>query len=244
MQKIPFASTFAAFFSRAYDQIRMAAISRANIRLVGSHAGVSIGEDGASQMALEDLAMIRSVHGSTVLYPSCATTTVHLTAQMATRDGIVYMRTTREKTPILYGPEESFPIGGSKVLKQSGNDVAAVIAAGITLHEALKAYETLAAEGIAIRVIDLYSVKPIDAETVKKAAAECGGNLFVVEDHWPEGGLGDAVLEVFGGAGNLHPNVTRIAVKDMPTSGKPEELLEAAGINAPHIVAAIKAIQK
>jgi len=244
LKKIPFASTFAAFFSRAYDQIRMAAISRANLRLVGSHAGVSIGEDGASQMALEDLAMIRSVHGSTVLYPSCATTTVHLTAQMATRTGIVYMRTTREKTPILYGPEESFPIGGSKVLKQSGNDVAAVIAAGITLHEALKAYDILAGQGIAIRVIDLYSVKPIDAETVKKAAQECGGNLFVVEDHWPEGGLGDAVLEVFGGAGGPHPNVTRIAVRDMPTSGKPEELLDAAGISAPHIVDAVKAIRK
>ncbi len=165
--KIPFASTFAAFFSRAYDQIRMAAISKANIRLVGSHAGVSIGEDGASQMALEDLAMIRSVHGSTVLYPSCATTTVHLTAQMATRTGIVYMRTTREKTPVLYGPDESFPIGGSKVLKRSGDDQACIIAAGITLHEALKAYETLAAEGIVVRIIDLYSVKPIDAETVK-----------------------------------------------------------------------------
>ena len=163
--KIPFVSTFAAFFSRAYDQIRMAAISKANIRLVGSHAGVSIGEDGASQMALEDLAMIRSVHGSTVLYPSCATTTVHLTAQMATRTGIVYMRTTREKTPILYGPDESFPIGGCKVLKQSGDDAACIIAAGITLHEALKAYETLAAEGIVVRIIDLYSVKPIDSET-------------------------------------------------------------------------------
>ena len=244
MQKIAFCSTFAAFFSRAYDQIRMAAISRANLRLVGSHAGVSIGEDGASQMALEDLAMIRSVHGSTVLYPSCATTTAHLTAQMATRTGIVYMRTTREKTPILYGPEESFPIGGSKVLKQSEKDVAAVIAAGITLHESLKAYDILAAQGIAIRVIDLYTVKPIDVETVKKAAAECGGNLFVVEDHWPEGGLGDAVLEVFGGAGSAHPNVTRIAVKDMPTSGKPEELLDAAGISAPHIVDAVKASLK
>lgn len=241
MQKIPFASTFAAFFSRAYDQIRMAAISQANIRLVGSHAGVSIGEDGASQMALEDLAMLRAVHGSTVLYPSCATTTVHLTAQMATRKGIVYMRTTREKTPVLYGPQESFPIGGSKVLKQSNNDVACVIAAGITLHEALKAYDTLAGDGIAIRIIDLYTVKPIDAETIKKAADECHGNLIVVEDHWPEGGLGDAVLEVFGGQG-VHPNVTRLAVRDMPTSGKPEEMLQAAGINAPHIVEAVKAI--
>jgi len=243
LQKIPFASTFAAFFSRAYDQIRMAAISRANIRLVGSHAGVSIGEDGPSQMALEDLAMIRSVHGSTVLYPSCATTTVHLTAQMATREGIVYMRTTREKTPVLYGPEESFPIGGSKVLRRSDKDVAAVIAAGITLHEALKAYEALKAEGIACRVIDLYTVKPIDAETLKTAAQECGGNLIVVEDHWPEGGLGDAVLEVFGGPNGQHPNVTRLAVTEMPMSGKPEELIEAAGISAAHIVAAVKAVR-
>ncbi len=146
--KIPFASTFAAFFARAYDQVRMAAISRANINLVGSHAGVSIGEDGPSQMALEDLAIMRAVHDSIVVYPSCATTTVHLVAQMATRKGINYMRTTREKLPVLYGPEESFPIGGSKTLKSSDNDVAAVIAAGITLHEALKAYDTLQAEGI------------------------------------------------------------------------------------------------
>ena len=150
-------------------------------------------------------------------------------------------RTTREKTPVLYGPEESFPIGGSKVLRQSGQDVACLIAAGITLHESLKACEALAAESIRVRVIDLYSVKPIDAETVKRAAAECRGNLIVVEDHWPEGGLGDAVLEVFGGRGEQHPNVTRLAVKDMPTSGKPEELLDAAGISAKHIVAAVKA---
>src|SRR6185312_15108265 len=154
--------------------------------LTGSHAGVSIGEDGPSQMALEDLAMIRSVHGSTVVYPSCATTTAHLVAQMATRKGICYMRTTREKTPVLYGPDESFPIGGCKVLKQSGNDVAAVIGAGVTLHEALKAYDTLKGEGIAVRVIDLYSVKPIDADSLKTAARECGGNLIVVEDHWAE----------------------------------------------------------
>ncbi len=240
--KVPFASTFAAFFSRAYDQIRMAAISQADIRLVGSHAGVSIGEDGASQMALEDLAMIRAVHGSTVLYPSCATTTIHLTAQMVTRKGVVYMRTTREKTPVLYGPDESFPIGGSKVLRSSDSDVACLIAAGITLHESLKAADVLAAEGINVRIIDLYSVKPIDAATVRKAAEECGGNLIVVEDHWPEGGLGDAVLEVFGGAGTVHPNVTRLAVQNMPTCGKPEELLEEAGINAAHIAAAVRAL--
>lgn len=241
LQKTPFCSTFAAFFARAFDQIRMAAISQATINLCGSHAGVSIGEDGASQMALEDLSMIRAVHGSSVLYPSCATTTGHLVAQMATRKGINYMRTTREKTPVLYGPDESFPIGGSKVLKKSDQDVATLVAAGITLHESLKAYETLAAEGIHVRVIDLYSVKPIDAETLKTAAVEAGGKLFVVEDHWPEGGLGDAVLEVFGGPEGSHPNVIRVAVKDMPTSGKPADMLSAAGIDAPHIVAAVKA---
>ena len=242
--KIPFASTFAAFFARAYDQVRMAAISRANINLVGSHAGVSIGEDGPSQMALEDLAIMRAVHDSIVLYPSCATTTVHLIAQMATRKGINYMRTTREKLPVLYGPDESFPIGGSKTLKSSDKDVAAVIGAGITLHEALKAYDLLQAQGVNIRVIDLYSVKPIDKATIQKAAQECGGQLFVVEDHWPEGGLGDAVLEVFDGQSGQHPNITRIAVRDMPGSGKPEELIEAAGISAKHIVAAIQAVKK
>jgi transketolase len=240
LQKIPYASTFAAFFARAYDQIRMAAISQANINLTGSHAGVSIGEDGASQMALEDLAMMRAVHGSTVLYPSCATTTAHLVAQMATRKGIKYMRTTREKTPVLYGPEESFPIGGCKVLRKSDTDVACLIAAGITLHESLKAYDQLASENIHVRVIDLYSVKPIDGATIKQAAQECGGRLFVVEDHWPEGGLGDAVLEVFDGASTEHPSVTRVAVRSMPTSGKPEEMLAAAGIDAKHIVEAVK----
>lgn len=237
--KIPFASTFAAFFTRAYDQIRMAAISRANIRLAGSHAGVSIGEDGPSQMALEDLAMIRSVHGSTVLYPSCATTAAYLIGQMESRTGVVYMRTTREKTPVLYGPEETFPIGGSKVLRQSDNDVAAVVAAGITLVEALKAHDMLKTEGIAVRIIDLYSVKPVDGETLRKAAAECRNRLIVVEDHWPEGGLGDAVLEVFGGA-RAHPTVTRLAVRAMPGSGKPEELLDAAGIDARAIASAVK----
>jgi transketolase len=243
LQKIPFASTFAAFFTRAYDQIRMAAISRANINLAGSHAGVSIGEDGASQMALEDLAMIRSVHGSTVLYPSCATTTAHLVAQMATRKGVNYMRTTREKTPVLYGPDESFPIGGCKVLKESNTDVACLIAAGITLHESLKAYDQLANEGVNVRVIDLYSVKPIDSATIEKAAKECSERLFVIEDHWREGGLGDAVLEVFDSYTGIHPTITRLAVRDMPGSGKPEELLAAAGIDAAHIVAAVKSKQ-
>jgi transketolase len=239
--KVPFCSTFAAFFSRAYDQIRMGAISRANIRLVGSHAGVSIGEDGASQMALEDLAMIRSVHGSTVLYPSCATTTVQLVAQMADQKGIVYMRTTREKTPVLYGAEETFTIGGSKVLRSSDKDAVAIIGAGITLHEALKAYDTLANEGISVRVIDLYSVKPVDEATLRTAVEECGGNLLVVEDHWAEGGLTEAVLQVFA-TDRGHPAVHQLAVTEMPGSGKPEELLDAAKIDAAHIVAKVKSI--
>lgn len=242
MKKIPFASTFAAFFTRAYDQIRMAAISRANINLVGSHAGVSIGEDGPSQMALEDLAMMRAVCGSTVLYPSCAVTAAHLTAQMATRAGINYMRTTREKTPVLYGPNESFPIGGSKTLRASANDAACIIAAGITLHEALKAYDILKAEGITVRVIDLYSVKPIDAATIKKAAAECRNNLVVSEDHWPQGGLGDAVMDVFATPDVSFPRLRRLAVSEMPGSGKPQELLDAAGISAPFIAEAVRSL--
>jgi transketolase len=239
----PFASTFSAFFSRAYDQIRMAAISRANLRLVGSHAGVSIGEDGPSQMALEDLAMMRAVNGSTVLYPACATTTAELTRQMADREGITYLRATREKTPVLYGSEERFHIGGSKVLRQSPRDVAAVLAAGITLHEALRAHETLQGEGVSVRVVDLYSVKPIDAATVEACARECGGHLVVVEDHWPQGGLGDAVCEVFGGLPDP-PSITRLAVRSMPGSGTPSQLLDAAGISARHIVEAVRLIRR
>jgi transketolase len=237
----PFAATFAAFFTRAYDQIRMAAVSRAHLCLVGSHAGVSIGEDGPSQMALEDLAMMRAVHGSTVLYPSCATTAAELTREMASRDGISYLRATREKTPVLYGPEERFPIGGSKVLRRSGRDVAAVLAAGITLHEALRAHQVLEGEGTAVRVVDLYSVKPIDAATVEACARECGGQLIVVEDHWPEGGLADAVAAVFDGRPDP-PTITRLAVRDLPGSGTPAELLGAAGIDADHIAEAARRI--
>ncbi len=240
--KIPFASTFAAFFSRAYDFIRMAAISRANIRLVGSHAGVSIGEDGPSQMALEDLAMMRAVFGSTVLYPSDPNQTAQLTAEMANHDGIVYMRTTREKLPTLYSATEQFAVGGSKVLRQSENDKVTVVAAGITLHEALSAYEQLQQEGITIRVIDAYSVKPIDAETLITAAQEAGGKMITVEDHWPEGGLGDAVLEVFTEYDGTLPRVVKLAVESMPGSGTPAELIEEAGISAHHIVQAVKAL--
>ncbi len=240
--KIPFASTFAAFFSRAYDFIRMAAISRANIRLCGSHAGVSIGEDGPSQMALEDLSMMRAIFGSTVLYPSDPNQTAQLVAEMAKHDGIVYMRTTREKTPTIYGPDETFSVGGSKVVRQSDNDKVTVVAAGITLHEALKAYEQLKGEGIAIRVIDAYSVKPIDEETLFAAAQEAGNKIITVEDHWPEGGLGDAVLEAFSERDGSLPEVVKLAVQSMPGSGTAAQLLEEAGISAHHIVQAVKAL--
>lgn len=240
--KIAFASTFAAFFSRAYDFIRMAAISRANIRLCGSHAGVSIGEDGPSQMALEDLAMMRAVYGSTVLYPADANVAAQLVAQMAEHDGIVYLRTTREKTPIIYSPDETFSIGGSRVVYQSEKDEATVVAAGITLHESLKAYEQLKGEGILIRVIDAYSVKPIDAETLFAAAEEAGNKLITVEDHWPEGGLGEAVLEAFSERDGALPEIVKLAVQSMPGSGTPAELLEEAGISAHHIVQAVRAL--
>lgn len=240
--KIAFASTFAAFFSRAYDFIRMAAISRANIRLCGSHAGVSIGEDGPSQMALEDLAMMRAVYGSTVLYPADANVTAQLVAQMAEHNGIVYLRTTREKTPIIYSPDETFSIGGSKVVRQSEKDEATVVAAGITLHEALKAYEQLKSEGIVVRIIDAYSVKPIDTETLFAAVEETGSKLITVEDHWPEGGLGEAVLEAFSERDGALPEIVKLAVQSMPGSGTPAELLEEAGISAHHIVQAVRAL--
>ncbi|MEP7081839.1 MAG: transketolase [Chloroflexota bacterium] len=236
----PFAATFAAFLSRAYDFVRMGAVSRANIALVGSHAGVSIGEDGPSQMALEDLASLRAVHGSTVLYPSDANQTAALVPQMADRDGIVFMRTTREKTPILYEPGEEFFIGGARVVRQSEVDVVTLIGAGITLHESIKAADALRADGIAARVVDLYSVKPIDAETVLTAARETGA-IVTVEDHWPEGGIGDAVLDVLA-AERPHPLVTKLAVRGMPTSGTPAELMAAAGIDAEHIADAARAL--
>ena len=236
---VPFASTFSAFLSRAYDFIRMAAISQANIRLCGSHAGVSIGEDGPSQMALEDLAMMRAVHGSTVLYPSDANQTARLVAEMADREGIVFMRTTRGATPVIYSAGEEFPVGGSRVLR-GGEDVA-IVAAGITLHESLKAADRLIAEGIDARVIDLYSVKPVDVETLRAAAEATGGRILTVEDHWPEGGIGDAVLEALSD-GETPARVVRLAVRDMPGSGKPAELLAAAGIDAEHIAAAARSL--
>jgi transketolase len=239
--KIPFASTFAAFFTRAYDFIRMAAISRANIRLCGSHAGVSIGEDGPSQMGLEDLAMMRAVFGSTVLYPCDANQTAQLVAQMADHDGIVYMRTTREKTAVIYTPDEEFMVGGSKVLRQSSKDEVTIVAAGITVHEALKAYDELKDEGIMARIIDAYSVKPIDEETLMVASQEARNKIIVVEDHWPEGGLGEAVLEAFTQRDGLIPEIVKLAVQSMPGSGTPAQLMEEAGISAHDIVQAVKA---
>jgi transketolase len=240
---VPFASTFAAFFTRAYDFIRMAAISRAQIRLVGSHAGVSIGEDGPSQMGLEDLAMMRAVHGSTVLYPSDGNQTAKLVAQMADRDGITYMRTTREKTGIIYDKGESFPIGGCKVVRGGSNkDRATIVAAGITLHEALKAVDVLAHEDIPVRVIDLYTVKPIDAETIADAARATGGRIVVVEDHWVEGGIGDAVLAALAEKGFRDLHFRHLAVRKMPGSGKPAEMLDDAGLSTVHIVRAVKAL--
>ena len=235
----PFASSFACFLSRAYDFIRMAAISRATMSLCGSHAGVSIGEDGPSQMALEDLAEFRAVHSSTVLYPSDPNQTAKLVGQMTQLPGISYIRTTRAATPVIYGSDEEFPIGGSKVVRSSEDDDVAIVAAGITLHEALKAADALAGEGVSARVIDLYSVKPIDVETLREAAEATNGRIVTVEDHWPEGGLGEAVLSAFAEA-DERPQVVKLAVESMPGSGKPSELMAAAGIDAEHIAEAVK----
>jgi transketolase len=240
---VPFASTFAAFFTRAHDFIRMAAVSRAEIRLSGSHAGVSIGEDGPSQMGLEDLAMMRAVHDSTVLYPCDGNQTAKLVAQMADRKGISYMRTTREKTPVIYEAGESFPIGGSKVVRGGSNkDRVAIVSAGITLHEALKAVEVLAHEEIPVRVIDVYTVKPIDADALADAAKATGGRIVVVEDHWAEGGIGDAVLAALAARGVRELRYRHLAVREMPGSGRPAELLDEAGLSTVHIVRAVKAL--
>ena len=234
----PYAVTFAAFLTRAHDFLRMAAVSRSDLNVVGSHAGVSIGQDGPSQMALEDLAMLRSLHGSTVLYPCDANQTVQLVTAMADRPGISYLRTTRGETPVIYGPGEAFPIGGSKVLRSGPDDQVTLIAAGITVHEALAAADKLATEGIKARVIDLYSVKPVDTQTLR-AAAEVTGRFVTVEDHHPEGGLADAVLESFGN-GHAMPRLTRLAVHSMPGSATPEEQLDAAGIASPSIASAAR----
>jgi transketolase len=233
-----FASTFAAFFSRAYDFIRMAAISRADLRLTGSHAGVSIGEDGPSQMALEDIASLRAVHSSTVLQPCDANQTAKLVAAMADTKGIVFLRTLRPNTPVIYDADEEFEIGGSRVLRSSVTDDVTVVASGVTVHEAMKAAETLADEDIGVRVIDLYSIKPIDAESLQ-AAAEATGRIITVEDHYPEGGVGDAVLAALAET-TAEARVVKLAVGDMPHSGKPAELLAAFGIDADGIASAAR----
>jgi transketolase len=235
----PYASTFAAFLTRAYDFVRMAAVSRARISLSGSHAGVSIGEDGPSQMGLEDIAALRAVHGSVVLHPCDANQTAKLVAAMTDHDGIAYIRTLRPATEVIYGPDEAFEIGGSRVLRSSDDDEVAIMAAGVTVREALGAADRLAEDGITARVIDLYSLKPVDVGTLAAAAETTGGRIVTVEDHWPEGGLGDAVLAALADS-EEPPRVVKLAVREMPSSGKPEELLAAAGIDAEHIAAAAR----
>jgi transketolase len=240
----PFASTFAAFLTRAYDFIRMGAVSMANLRLSGSHAGLEIGADGPSQMALEDLAMMRAVQGSTVLYPADGTSTAALVAAMADTPGISYMRTTRGSYPGLYPAGEDFPVGGSKVLRSSDHDQVTLIGAGVTLHECLRAAEVLAAEGVAARVIDCYSVKPVDTATLTAAAEAAAGRIVVAEDHHPEGGLGSAVADALLAAGQQDLHVTHLAVRAMPGSGSGAELLAWAGIDADHIADAARRLAR
>ena len=232
---IPFAATFAAFLTRAADFVRMMAISNNNVKLAGSHAGVSIGEDGPSQMALEDLAMATAQPNFTVLYPCDAISAEHLVVAAANHHGPVYIRTSRPKTPVIYDSADVFPIGGCKVLRRSDSDVATVVAAGVTVFEALKAHEELKAAGSNIRVIDLYSLQPIDAATLTTAARETG-TLITVEDHYAVGGIGDAVARAVAPAGFT---VKSLAVREIPRSGKPEELIDHYGISARHIIEAV-----
>ena len=233
---IPFPSTFAAFLSRAADFIRMAAISNLNIKMAGSHAGVSIGEDGPSQMALEDLAMMRAQPNIAVLYPCDAVSTDRLVEAMASHPGPAYMRTSRPKTPVIYGPEETFPIGGLKVLRHSPSDQATVIGAGITVVEALRAHDELAAKNVHIRVIDLYSVQPLDAAALLRSARDTNGRVITVEDHYAAGGIGDAVAAAIAAGGFT---VQRLAVREIPRSGTPEQLIDHYGLSSRHIVAAV-----
>ena len=237
--KIPFVSTFAAFLTRAFDHIRMAAISGVTIKYAGSHCGVSIGEDGPSQMGLEDIAMMRAIPHSTVLYPSDAVSTERLVAAEASLKGTTYLRTSRPATPVLYANNEEFPVGGSKVLRSSPTDQLTVVAAGVTLHEALSAHETLKAIGANVRVIDAYSVKPIDTKGIISAASQTRQRVLVVEDHYYDGGLGDAVLNAVATHG---VQVHKLAVTEVPRSGKPEELLDAYGIGARRIVEKVKSL--
>ena len=231
--KVPFTATFAAFFTRAYDFIRMAAISQSNIKLVGTHVGVSIGEDGPSQMGLEDIAMMAAQPGVVVLYPSDATCTYRLVELAAGHKGMVYIRAGRPKSPVLYGPTETFEIGGSKVLRQSAGDVLTIVAAGVTLFEALKAHDQLQASGMAVRVIDLYSIAPIDRATLLASARATHNRILTVEDHYAHGGLGDAVLSAVATEGI---RVHKLAVRAIPHSGKPDELVDHFGIGVRSIV--------
>jgi len=237
--KVPFASTFATFFTRTFDQVRVAGISMANLKLVGSHVGVSIGEDGPSQMGLEDIAMMRAVVGSTVLYPSDAVSTEKLMDQMAANKGVCFLRTSRPKTAVLYANEEQFPIGGAKILRQAAGDKVTVVGAGVTLYEALKAADTLKNEGIGITVIDAYSIKPLGADVIRDAAAKTGNLVVTVEDHYAEGGLGDAVAGELSASG---VKVHKLAVTELPHSGKPDELLAKYGIDAASIVRKVKSL--
>lgn len=240
--KIPFISTFGAFLARAVDQVRVAAIGGANLKICGSHAGVSIGEDGPSQMALEDFAIFGAIPGSIVLHPSDGLSCAKLTAQMVNHNGISYLRTLRPKTPILYDEDEVFEIGGSKVLKQSSKDDLTIVCAGITVFETLKAYEELKKSGIFVRVIDCYSIKPIDGKTLNKAVEDTKNKIIVtVEDHFEHGGLGDFVLEAVSKSG---AKVEKIAVKNISGSGTPDELMDAAGISSKHIIAKVKSLMK
>jgi transketolase len=238
---IPYAATFGAFFSRAFDFVRMSGISGLRIRLAGSHAGVEIGPDGPSQMALEDLASMRAVHGSVVLYPSDATSAVALVIAMADAEGVAFIRTTRGAYPVIYGADEQFAIGGSKVVRSSDSDAVTLVGAGITLYESLAAADLLAADGIAARVVDCYSVKPIDVDTLTAACNATGGRMVVSEDHYPAGGLGEAVLSAIVEAG-VAPHFTHLAVRELSCSGTPQELLDAAGISAVHIADAARAL--
>jgi len=239
---MPYASTFAAFLSRAFDFIRMGAVSQVRMNICGSHAGVSIGEDGPSQMGLEDLASFRAVLNSTVLYPSDATQTTALVALMADiPEGVAYLRTTRGNTDILYSSDETFEVGGSKVLRSSDDDKVTIVAAGITLHEALKAADALASDGLAVRVIDLYSVKPLDTATLIEAARATEGRVMTVEDHWPEGGIGEAVASALGEAQlDIPLKLVKLAVAKLPGSAKPDECITAAGIDAEAIAGAAR----
>ena len=237
---LAFPSTFAAFLTRAYDFIRMAAVSNLNVKLAGSHVGVSIGDDGPSQMGLEDLAMMRAQPNFIVLYPCDAVSTERLMALAASRPGPAYIRTSRPKTPVIYKNDETFEVGGCKVLRESPNDVATVVAAGVTVFEALKAHDELQNAGIGIRVIDLYSVQPVDRATLLSSARQTRNRIVTVEDHYAAGGIGDAVSAAVGDAGI---RVHRIAVREIPRSGKPEELLDRYGISSSHIVAAVKALK-